>query len=179
MAKPFRYNAYFELNGDRFDVNMEEFRYSWSLVSKGSSQARQAYTIYPNRVEQSPLAITLVFRNPDEYRRFGNWCMEYQRYVTSVSNPSYLQFVSGAIRGGVKYSVALTDVPMRFDYRMVAPRMTLVMRILKDEMDTEDVSGSGVTGDAPDLVGEGLVNANDIKNHGEDAYKTGSDRYRQ
>lgn len=179
MAKPFRYNAYFELNGDRFEVNMEEFSYSWSLVSKGSSQARQAYTIYPNRVEQSPLSVTLVFRDPDEYRRFGNWCMEYQRYVTAVSTPANLTFVSGAIRGGIKYSVALTDVPMTFDYKMVAPRMRLTMRILKDEMDTGDVSGSDITGDASDLAGDSLVNATDIKNHGEDAYKTGADRYKQ
>ena len=173
MAKPYSYNAHFEFDGDRFDVNIVDFSYSWALVNKGASQARQAYTIYPNRVEQSPISITLVFRNPDEYRRFGEWCMEYQRKATSTANPPVMTLTSKAVGEGVRYGVVIGSVPMSFDYRMSAPKMRLSLMIIRDETDTGLVSDSGMTGDANDLPGDDLVDASDVKDSGDGAYSDG------
>lgn len=173
MAKPYSYNAYFEFDGDRFDVNIVDLSYSWALVNKGASQARRAYTIYPNRVEQSPISVTLVFRDPDEYRRFGEWCMEYQRKATSTANPPVMTLTSKAVGDGVRYGVVIGSVPMSFDYRMSAPKMRLSLAIVRDELDTGPVNGSGMTGGATDLPGDDLVDASDVKDSGDGAYFDG------
>lgn len=157
-------NAYFEYNGDRFDVEVTKLSYSWNLQSKGTSQSKQGYTIYPYRYEQSPLTASLIFETPDRYTEFRRFIYRYHMDITSRSGATPAMYFRGndgimdddtgyRQSHGFNYEVTIESVPFRYSYNMVAPEMTLKLAIVSnyDNMNSTD-SGSSMIGSETDLV---------------------------
>ena len=171
---PRYYTAYFEHEGNRFNVVVTSFSYSWSLAMKGRSYTRHASVSYPNRVQQSSLNVGLIFRTPDEYRRFGSFIDAYHRRVTNMSKPADMRFVCNRMGGlnkwsderGVRYGVAIQKVPMKFTHDMVAPTLSLTLDILTDEFDIWEPPTSSMTGDSSGS----LVSGQDIIDSGNIAF---------
>lgn len=150
-----KHNASFSYRIDgetrSFDVVLTSFGYSWSQMTTGSS-SRQYQVVYPKRVEQSDLSISLQFYDVDEYLAFAEYMRKAHLMLTSYNNPPDLFFVCDEI--GVKYSVAIEKVPVSVSYDTVAPKMQLTMKIIRDMLDFAIVSvdedaaqvGSGVIG---------------------------------
>lgn len=173
VKKAPRHNARFEFSGNSFPVYVTRFSYSHMLTNMGTSQARQSYTMYPNRVEQSELSVDVQFRSPDEYRKFADFINDYHRSVTGVSKPDMMHLKSSKIRsGGIDYGVAIKSVPFKFDYKMVAPKMTLSLTILKDMLDSEGTS-SEMTGTMTD-VAVNPVSPAEVKDGGDEAFTDGN-----
>ena len=97
------YNAWFEFGGDRFGVIVRKFEYSWKLVTTGSSQSRQRYVVYPKRVERTPLSVSLIFRNLDEYLAFGRFMRKCHLGMTDYNNPYDLFFSSSEIKSSSRW----------------------------------------------------------------------------
>lgn len=84
-----------EMGENSFGVYLTKFWYGWKVLKKGSSQARQAQTIYPFRMVQGDLNVELQFpgigdRDDDgngwkTYREFCNFIRSYHLLCTSGS----------------------------------------------------------------------------------------------
>lgn len=151
--RPYSYNGLFEYGSNRFSVNVTSFSYSTTLRTKGGSSGRQRQVVYPVRVEQSDLNVELIFRDPEEYHAFGEFIRQYHLTSTSSTIAPMMWFKSPAIGSGVNYGVAVDQVPMSFTNNMPpAPTMTLRLKILRDMIDTSEVSASKMTGNMQWLV---------------------------
>lgn len=154
------YNARFVFGNRTYPVVVQKFDYTWQLIRSGESQSRQRHVFYPKRVERSGLNVTIIFRNVEEYIKFGLFMRECHEQMTSSNNPYDLFFISSEIRHGyeweesgqhqygIKYSVAIESVPMKVGIDSVAPIMTLQMVIIRDML---ELSLDGITGiESPD-----------------------------
>lgn len=166
--RAYSHNAIFSFAGREFGVNMTKFSFSWAMAEKGRAQARRTYTVYPYRVEQSKLTVELIFRDVQELLDFWKFVTDYQQ--SAVTSADYqLRFKSGAIqaaKGGCDYGVALEGVPFSVKNTDIAPKMTLVMFIMKDNFDYEKIGASNMKGSEEQLV-EKKVTPSNIKKDGE------------
>lgn len=182
----YRYNARFYYTGmygseQSFDVNVTKFSYGWNLVMSGESQSRKRFTSYPKRVEQTPLTVELVFKNPYEYILFGKYIFGYNNYCTTVSGqPSELKFAFPKINA--LYGVAIPTLKMSFDNTMrpfneqdensgasIAPKAVITMLIRTDMFDTGSLDDSVMHGSEEDLV-----SPSNVRNGGEGAFRANS-----
>ncbi len=133
-------NGTFTYSGKSFKVYVISFSYSWSLATKGSSQARQRQTVYPFRAMQSDLNVTLQFDGREELLKFADYARGYHIAVTSYSGlvGSGVPNMNFKLRLGkgdvVDYDVALPSIPVAQSNDSVAPTMKLTLKILRDEM---------------------------------------------
>lgn len=157
-----KYNAFFEYNGERFYVKTTRLSYQWILKTKGGSQSKQGYTIYPYRYEQSPLSVSLIFETPDRYTEFRKFIYRYHSDITSRSGVTPAMYFRGSemndSRGyrqadGFSYEVTIESIPFRYSYDMIAPEMTLQLSIVSNysNMNSKD-SGSEMNGSESDMV---------------------------
>ena len=184
-------NGVFSYFGMQFKVYVISFSYSWSLATKGASQARQRQTIYPFRATQSDLNVTLQFEDRWELLRFADYARGYHLAVTGssglvgsgVPNMNFkLTLGDGDI---ISYDVALPSIPVAQSNDSVGPTMRLTLKILRDEMSmlwvndvrvvTQDVLIDGVSnGRGVDKKDDSRkVNREDVKSGAgkEDAFK--------
>lgn len=151
--RPYSYNAVFEYGSNRFDVNVTSFAYGLNLKTKSTSSGRQRQVVYPTRVEQTDLSVSLIFRDPEEYRLFGEFVRKYHLASTASTTAPMMWFRSTAIGSGVNYGVTIENASMAFANNMgPAPTMDLKLRILRDMIDTSSVSASKFTGNMSWLV---------------------------
>lgn len=167
---PYSYNASFTWNGLSYDVNATLFSYSWKVADSGSSQARQCFIFYPKRVEQSPVSVELIMRDPDDYRQFGDFVRQYHLGVTSDSSAPSMVFTMPSY--DIKYSVIIESLNMSFNNSMTAPRATFQMTVIDNGVNIGRTgSGSGTTGGAADVV-TNKVDVGSIKASGDSAFQS-------
>lgn len=140
-----KHNARFVFGPDSFPVVATDFSYGWTMTTSAKSQARHAQVIYPKRVEQNSLSLSLVFPSVEEYLAFGNFIRMCQVGLTSFSDPYDLFFISDSIgSNGVKYSVAIGKCVMQAKVNDVAPTATLTLTIVRDMLDARIIEYGSV-----------------------------------
>lgn len=162
-----KYNAYFQFNGETVYVYVTRLSYSWSMKNKGTSQAKQRKTLYPYRVEQSPLSISIVFSDNEEYRSFRSFIDSYHQYLTSSAGAvSGLVFASSSNMGKqtgkrFRYEVAFETFGFSVDYKTIAPVINANLTILDDGSGRASSVGSGssFSGSIDNLVSGGKTDS--------------------
>lgn len=152
-------NATFSYGDNSFDVYLTRFSYSWKVMKKGSSQSRQAQTVYPFRMVQSDLNVELQFPGVGDrdangvgwktYRAFCDFVRSYHLRCTSDSGilgktVPFMRFRSSAIpartndenglayAGGIDYAVTMPSINVVFSNDAVVQTVSLTLGILTD-----------------------------------------------
>lgn len=176
--------------GGTFPVYVVSYSYSWSLETKGSSQARQRQTIYPFRRSQSDINVTLQFPTRERMREFADWCRTYHLAVTSSSGivgengvpdmvftlniPSRTYEMSGqpySYNGrSFTYNVLMPSINVVQSNESIAPTMRLTLRIVGGGDYEKDVATSWTSGSVTESIMNNRVTANSVKSNGDAAY---------
>lgn len=172
-------NAYLIFNGEKFPLYVKRMSYPLQTMHKGDSQSRRGYTLYPYRVVRGDIALTVVFRSVDDYKKFGAFIAKYHQSVVG-NGYGVMRFMSSrrtydnmgiSSNHYIDYGVTIEKLNLAVAYDIpAAPELSFNMYILDDEY-MGQASASTMTGSVEDMVGDNIVRSGAISSRGDNAFK--------